>query len=346
MIDENCVEKEATPIGKFDWLQGMMKRFKKHHANACAKGDDVAIISYENKKNLVATKLFLDGIHFDLTYFPLKHLGYKFVSVTMTQMLSMNVLPTHLIVQIGVSNRFSFQQVEEVMEGVRFCCHQYQIDLAQLDVVSSNQGLVASITLLSHVDKNLVIDEKGAKENDLICVTGDLGAAYAGLLLLEREKKVFEVNPTAQPDFSGYDYLIEKQLKPEPRVEIIKTLQKKQIIPTSMISVNNGLAAAIIHICRNSLTGCRIIEPKLPIDLLTFQTLKDFNIVPTTVALNGGDDNELIFTIQQSDFEKVKNIEEVAIVGYIKNESAGYYLITNDDKQIALTAQEFSPLIF
>lgn len=345
-MTQKKVTKEEILLGKQDWIEKITQRFPSFHHKLSVKNEGVTIISYGSYQTLITNKLFLDGIHFDLTYFPLKHLGYKFISVTISDILAMNILPTHLSIKIAVSNRFSHTQIEELIEGMRYCCEQYKIDLTQLDIDSSYQGLVASISLFGIAKKDQIVQIKGATENDLICVTGDLGAAYAGLLLLEREKKVFEVNPNSQPDFTGFEYLIERQLKPEARVKTIEKLKENKITPTSMTSINNGLASAILHICRQSKVGCTIIEEKIPIDILTFRTLQNLNIVATTIALNGGDDNELLFTIRQTDYEKLKNIEEISVVGYITDKNSGYHLITNDDKQIPLTAQEFSPMSF
>lgn len=342
-MDETKVGEMLSSQGKFDWLQSIRKEFKKYHKSTDKEEDDAATILQDKRHTLISTKLFLDAIHFDLTYFPLKHLGYKIVSITISDILAMNGIPTHLMIHLGVSNRFSLAAVEEIMFGVKYCCQQYKLDLIQLDVEPSCQGLVASVTAYGEVEASKKVLRDGAKENDLICVSGDLAAAYAGLLLLEREKKVFQVNPQSQPDFAGYDYLLERQLKPEPRFDIIKSLKESDIQPSAMTHVTHGLAAAAIHICRASQVGCRIFEEKLPIDILTFQTLKELNIVPTTIALNGGDDNEIVFTISQSDYEKISGIKEISVIGYIKDKNSGCNLITNDEKQIPLTAQEFSP---
>lgn len=342
-MDESRVGEMLSSQGKYDWLQSIRKEFKKHHKSTEKEEDDAATLLVDKRHTLISTKLFLDAIHFDLTYFPLKHLGYKIVSITISDILAMNGIPTHLMIHLGVSNRFSLAAVEEIMYGVRHFCQQYKLDLIQLDIETSCQGLVASVTAYGEVEVSKKVLRGGAKENDLICVSGDLAAAYTGLLLLEREKKVFQVNPQSQPDFEGYDYLLERQLKPEPRFEIIKSLNKYNIRPSAMTHVTHGLAAAAIHICRASQVGCRIFEEKLPIDILTFQTLKELNIVSTTIALNGGDDNEILFTISQSDYEKISNIKDITVIGYIKDKNSGCNLITNDEKQIPLTAQEFSP---
>ncbi len=334
-----------TSTAKFDKIREITKQFKIFHNTSCNIGSSAAIVPNGDNNVIYASKQFLDSIHFDLTYFPLKHLGYKFVVVVISDLLAHNAIPAYISVQLNVSNRFSFADIEELMSGVRYCCEQFEIDLLQFDVGTSQQGLVATVTAMGNVEKSAMRSLSGAKENDLICVTGDLGAAYAGLLLLEREKKVFEVNPNMQPDFEGYDYLLERQLKPEPRYEVIKALKKLNIAPTAMALVSNGLAAAILHVCRASQKGCQLIEAKLPIDIVTFQALKNFNIVATTAALNGGDDYELLFTIRPSDIEKIEPLKkDVSIVGYIKEKNAGYHLITNDDKQLPLTSQEFSPI--
>ena len=340
---EKNIQEEICQFGKFGLIQKLSTKFTSQQTSTFAGiAEDASVVKDGKKYSLFSSKLFVEKIHFDLTYFPLKHLGYKCVGVTLSDILGMNVIPTQIRVNIGISNRFSLAAVEEFMSGIELCCRYYHVELAGLDITSSASGLTISMTAFGETtDKPGVVKRDSAKEKELICVSGDLGAAYAGLILLEREKRVFEANPNEQPDLAGYDYLLEKQLKPEPRFDIVQTLEKEKILPTSMITVNEGLASALIQLCTQSKVGCTIYENKLPIDILTFNTLKELKIVATTVALNGGEDYELLFTIKQEDYEKIQKIETVSVIGYIHEESAGKNLITNDECLVELKAQGF-----
>lgn len=340
---ENSQRENIGKIGKAKLVETLFAQFKVHYPTDRAAEQDAANFKNEAAQTLLATKLFIENIHFDLTYCPLKHLGYKMVTVSLSDILAENALPKFLSITLSVSNRFSLEAMQELISGMAAACARYHVDVLQLDVNSSYQGLIAAFSVIGEVADNQLVTRSGAKENDLICVSGDFGAAYTGLLLLEREKKIFEVNPNAQPDFDGYDYLLERQLKPEARRDIIEKLREKKIVPTSMILVSNGLAAAAMHLSKASNVGCFLYENKLPIDILTFQTLKELNIVATTIALNGGEDYELMFTVSQSDYEKVKEIENVSVIGYIKDAASGNQLITNDERQLSLSAQEFTP---
>lgn len=334
---------EITQIGKQELINRLLEKFSiAQSTTELGPGHDAAVISAKEPHLLTASKLLIEHIHFDLTYFPLKHLGYKTVVAAATDILALNAIPSQLVLNLAVSNRFSVEAMEEFMAGVNLCCKRYHIDLAGFDISSSHLGMIISAQVLGQADSRQLVKRSTANENDLICVSGDLGAAYTGLLLLEREKKVFEVNPDMQPDFAGHEYVLERQLKPEPRFDIVESLRNMDVIPTGMIAVNNGLAAALLHLCQASRKGADVYENKLPIDMTTFSTLKDLNIVAASIALNGGDDYELMFTIAQKDYEKVQKMENITVVGYMKEESAGVHLITADDRQIALKAQEFS----
>lgn len=342
MLLQNKDRKEVSQIGKQELLQHLMEKFSINQpTTSLGVGHDAAVIKPSEPNLLVASKLMIENIHFDLTYFPLKHLGYKAVVAVATDILGMNAIPTQLTLNIAISNRFSIEAVEELMSGVQLCCERYHIDLVGLDITTSHTGLIISSQMVGQATDEQLVKRTEAQENDLICVTGDLAAAYAGLLLLEREKKVFEVNPEMQPDFSGHEYILERQLKPEPRIDVVEDLRKLGVKPTSMMVVNNGLAAAMLHLCKASHKGADVYETKLPIDTTAIDTLKDLNIVAASVALNGGEDYELLFTIAQKDFETVRKMENVTVVGFMKEESAGVHLITPDDRQIALKAQEF-----
>ena len=343
MLLQNKERQEIAQIGKQELLDRLLEKFPIEQATTTlGPGHDAAVISPIEPHVLTASKLMIENIHFDLTYFPLKHLGYKAVAATVTELLAMNALPSQLVLNLAVSNRFSIEAVEDFMAGVKLCCQRYHIDLVGFDITTSQFGLVISTQVLGQASDQQLVKRTNVNENDLICLSGDLAAAYTGLLLLEREKKVFEVNPEMQPDFAGHEYVLERQLKPEPRTDIIEALRKENIVPTGMIAVNNGLAAAVLHLCRASHKGADVYENKLPIDVTTFNTLKDLKIVAASIALNGGEDYELLFTIAQKDYEKVQKIANVTVIGFVKEEAAGVHLITTDDRQIALKAQEFS----
>ncbi|MCL2435414.1 MAG: thiamine-phosphate kinase [Lentimicrobiaceae bacterium] len=284
----------------------------------------------------LSSALFTEHIDFDLSYFPLKHLGYKLIVATMMDILAINGTPTQMRVDLALSNRFAEEAIDELMSGIVFCCSKFKIALTGLDLKPSATGLIIAVSMLGEVAVEQKVGRSGARENELICVTGDLGSAYTGLILLEREKKVFQADPSQQPDFIGVDYLLERYLKPEPPVGALHNIK-----PTSMIHLKDGLAAGLIHLCNASKLGCTIFEEKLPIDILTFDKLKELNIVATTVALNGGEDHELLFTFKQEDYEKIKEIKEVSVIGYMTPETSGRYIVTNDNRQFELRAQGF-----
>ena len=280
-------------------------------------GDDAAVIDIGEKYLLISTDMLLEGVHFDLSYVPLKHLGYKAVAANVSDIAAMNGTPKQITVSIGMSNRFSVEAIDEFYDGIKIACETYKVDLVGGDTTSSKTGLVISITATGFVDKDKIVYRNGAKPNDILCVSGDLGAAYLGLQILEREKQVFMANPTMQPELEGKDYVIQRQLKPEARLDIIQELQKFKIIPTAMIDISDGLASEFLHICSQSGVGGHIFEENLPIDEQTYLIATELNLSPITAAMNGGEDYELLFTIKQSDFEKVKNITKVLPIGYM-----------------------------
>lgn len=342
MEDNDTPRNEIAQLGKFNLISKLSDNIKIEQASTVVGiGDDAAAACFDNHLTVAASKLFVENVHFDLTYFPLKHLGYKCAGIAISDILAMNATPSQLIVNLAVSNRFSIEAVEELLTGLRACCHYYHLDLANLDITSSVTGLAIGITALGSVENNQLTRRTGTHENELICVSGDFGAAYTGLLLLQREKQVFEKTGNNQPDFEGYEYLLERQLKPEPRLDIIEALRKNNVLPTTMTVVCDGLASSLLHICHLNNLGCTIYENKTPVDTLTFDTLRKLKIVATTVALNGGEDYELLFTIKQEDYEKVKTIENVSVIGYMGEPNGGCNLITNDNRQIALRAQGF-----
>ena len=335
----------TTPKGKVAIEQHIKKAFPQGSERKKFDTDAAGAVAAEGKNRnntLFSSKIFIENVHFDLTYFPLNHLGYKMAAIAASDIVAMNGTPTGLSVSLGVSNRFSLEALEELMGGVRIFCKMYNVDLLQFEVSTSLLGMVASVSAFGTAASSKMLTRAGAKPNDLICVSGDLASAYTGLVLLEREKKAFEADPNTQPDLDNYQYVLERYLKPEPRIDILRELDKNGIMPTSMTLVANGLAGAVLHIAIASHVGCDIYEGKLPIDLLTFQTLKELDLVSTTIALNGGEDYELLFTIPQSSYEALQKIKDVSVGGYVKDYNSGCNLITNDDKQIPLEAQEFA----
>lgn len=337
---ENTSRNELSALGEFGLIDHITKHFEINHASTIkGVGDDAAILDYGNEQTVISTDLLLEGIHFDLSYVPLKHLGYKSIIVNLSDIYAMNAIPTQVLVSIGISNRFSLEAVEELYQGMLIACKRYNIDLVGGDTSSSKQGLVISVTALGKSNKEKIVKRDTAQVNDLLCVSGDLGAAYMGLQILEREKNVFLSNQNLQPDLEGYDYIVERQLKPEARKDIIELLATLNIVPSAMMDVSDGLASEILHICKASNVGCNLYEEKIPIDPLTYDTAREFNIDPTVCALSGGEDYELLFTIKQADYEKIKNNSDVSVIGHITQASEGAMLISKGGNQHKLVAQ-------
>lgn len=307
-------------------------------------GDDCAVIDRGDHYELVTCDLLLEGIHFDLSFCPMKHLGYKAVMVNLSDIYAMNGTPQQIVVGLGISNRFSLEAIEELYEGMALACERHNVDLVGGDTTSSRSGIVISVTAIGSVDKEKVVYRSGASDNDLICVSGDLGGAFTGLQILNREKKIFIDNPNIQPDLSGADYVVERQLKPEARKEIIEALHTTGVVPTSMIDVSDGLSSELFHLCTSSSKGCRIYEEKIPIDVETVSLCEEMNINPTVAALSGGEDYELLFTIRQSDFEKVKEIKGLTFIGHITDAGAGLALIDQGGHETPLKAQGWNSL--
>lgn len=346
MPENNQNLTELSSLGEFGLIDHLTKHIKlKQKTTVKGVGDDAAIIRPSKNKDLLVSKdLLIEGVHFDLVYTPLKHLGYKAVVVNLSDIAAMNGKPTQIIVGIGISSKYSLEAIEEIYAGILKACEVYNVDFVGGDTTSSLSGMHISVTVIGEVEEKKTTYRKGARINDLVCVSGDLGAAYMGLLLLEREKKAFQADPNLQPDLTGNDYLLERQLKPEARFDVVRLLEDKGIIPTSMIDISDGLASEILHICKHSKTGCVIYEEKLPIDQGTFDAAKKFGIVPSVAALNGGEDYELLFTISQNNYEKIKDEPDVTIVGYITDEKEGQQLVTNDNQLIKLEAQGWDAL--
>jgi thiamine-monophosphate kinase len=337
---ENSERTSIESLGEFGLIDHLTKQIKiKQKSTTKGIGDDAAVLDFVDKKVLVSTDMLLEGIHFDLAYTPLKHLGYKAVQVNLSDIYAMNGIATQVTVSIGISSKFPLEAVEELYEGIYLACEKYNIDLVGGDTASSRQGLVISVTALGYADEKDIVYRNTAEEGDLICVSGDLGGAYTGLQLLEREKLVYIENPNIQPDLEGKDYIIERQLKPEARKDIIELLKDIDVKPTAMIDISDGLASEILHICKQSNKGCNLYEDKIPLDPMTYETAREFNLDPTVCALSGGEDYELLFTIKQADYEKIKLQMDISIIGHITEASAGCNLVTKAGVIHALKAQ-------
>ncbi len=339
-MDEEQGRTELEELGEFGLIKRLTdgrKNFNK--SSVLGVGDDAAVIGNGKVLSLLTTDMLVEGVHFDMSYVPLKHLGYKAVVVNLSDIYAMNGTPEQITVSIAVSNRFSVEALEEIYNGIYLACDNYKVDLIGGDTSSSTSGMIISISALGTVKKTNLVRRSGAKEHDLLVVTGDLGAAYMGLQLLEREKAVFMEDKNIQPDLGNNDYILERQLKPEARKDIIEVFAERELVPTSMIDISDGLASEVIHICKSSGVGCHVYDDKLPIDPSTYQIARDFNLDPSTCALNGGEDYEMLFTIDQKDIEKVKGDPNFSLIGHITNKEKGIYLIDKQDGAHALTAQ-------
>mgnify|MGYP000037607412 CR=1 FL=1 len=336
---------ELSTLGEFGLIDHLTKTIRLQNPSTLKGiGDDAAVLDYGNKKILVSTDMLIQGIHFDLTYTPLKHLGYKSVAVNASDIYAMNGIPKQITLSLAVSNHFSVEGLEEFYAGLYLACEKYGIDLVGGDTTSSKTGMCISITVLGEADEQDIVYRNTDKENQLICVSGDLGAAYMGLQLLEREKLVFQGDENAQPDFAGYEYILERQLKPEARKDIIEKLAAANIVPTSMMDISDGLSSELMHICKQSNTGCRVYEEHIPIDYQTAVMAEEFNMNLTTCAMNGGEDYELLFTVPIADHEKVSQMEGIRLIGHITKPELGCALITRDGQEFELKAQGWNPL--
>ena len=343
--DRSDKRTELSSLGEFGLIDYLTKGIElKHKSSLYGIGDDAAVLDAGKKKILVSTDLLTEGVHFDLTFMPLKHLGYKAAVVNFSDIVAMNAMPSQITVSLGISNRFSVEAVAELYSGIKLACKNYNVDLIGGDTTSTNAGMVISITALGLADDNEIVYRKGAKDNNLVCVSGDLGAAYAGLMVLGREKTVFKANPDMQPELSGNDYILERHLKPEARVDILKVLADVGVKPTAMMDISDGLASEIKHICKQSDVGATLYEDKIPIDQTTWDTARSFNMDPTTYAMNGGDDYELLFTIDTDDYEKIKNLADISVIGHITAASAGINLISKNNVSAPIEAQGWDGL--
>lgn len=336
---------EISTLGEFGLIDRLTKDIEL--TNASSKkgvGDDAAVLEYKDTEVLVTTDLLLENVHFDLTYVPLKHLGYKAAIVNISDICAMNGTPRQLTVSLGISKRFTVEHIEQLYSGIKVACKLYGVDVVGGDTCASHQGLVISITCIGDAPKDKIVYRNGAHDTDLICVSGNLGAAYMGLQLLEREKVASAGRPDFEPDFAGKEYLVERQLKPEARKDIIEELAAAGIKPTAMMDISDGLSSELLHICKQSNVGCRIYEDRIPIDYQTAVMAEELNMNLVTAALNGGEDYELLFTVPLTDHEKVSKLKDVKTIGYITRPELGCAMITRDDNEITLKAQGWNPL--
>lgn len=334
---------EISTIGEFGLIDRLTKNLEKINSSTVAGvGDDGAVVRYPDTDVIVSTDLLVEGVHFDLTYVPLKHLGYKAAVVNFSDIYAMNGTPRQITVGLAISSRFTVEHIEQLYSGIRLACEIYGVDLVGGDTTASRSGLVISVTCIGDAPKDTIVYRSGAKETDLICVSGDLGAAYMGLQLLEREKRVSNGDKDFIPKFEGKEYLIERQLKPEARRDIIKELAERNIVPTSMMDISDGLSSELLHICKASDTGCRVYEERLPIDYQTAVMAEEVNMNLVTAAMNGGEDYELLFTVPLHFNDEVSRIPGVKVIGYITKPEAGCALVTRDDTEIPLKAQGFN----
>ena len=336
---------EISTLGEFGLIDHLTKNFELHNASTIlGVGDDAAVIDHFGKQTVVTTDLLIEGIHFDLMYMPLKHLGYKSIIVNLSDVYAMNATPTQVTVSIGISNRFSVETLNEFYEGIYAACEKYSVDLVGGDTSSSQKGFVISVTAIGEADTDKFVKRSTANKGDLICVSGDLGAAFLGLTLLEREKNIYLENPQIQPDLEGEDYIVGRLLKPEARKDIIEFFDQQKILPTAMMDISDGLSSEILHICNQSNLGCVLYEDKIPIAEQTRNAAFKFNLDPTVCALNGGEDYELLFTIKQEDYDKISANENISIVGYMKDIEDGRKLISKGGNSYDITAQGWNAL--
>ncbi|UTD16014.1 thiamine-phosphate kinase [Tenacibaculum mesophilum] len=338
--DKNQERTSLAELGEFGLINHLTKHFKMYHSSTVkGVGDDAAVINTSDKETVITTDLLVEGVHFDLSYMPLKHLGYKAVMVNLSDVYAMNANAEQITVSIAVSNRFPLEAIEELYTGIQLACDTYKVDLVGGDTTSSTRGILISVTAIGTANKEKIVYRNGAKPTDLIVVSGDLGGAYLGLQVLEREKQVFQVNPQNQPDLDKYTYIIERQLKPEARKDIPKLLEELEVKPTSMIDISDGLSSEIMHICTQSKTGCKIYEDKLPLDPQVISTSEEFNMDSTMIALSGGEDYELLFTVSIADYDKIKGNPNLTVIGHITEENEGINLVTRANQEIELKAQ-------
>ncbi|MVZ65860.1 thiamine-phosphate kinase [Sphingobacterium sp. DK4209] len=337
---DNKEKTNLSELGEFGLIKHLTSHIElKNESSVKGIGDDAAVLDFKEYKTLISTDLLLENVHFDLRYVPLKHLGYKAVQVNLSDIYAMNGIASQVTISIGMSSKFPLEAIEELYQGALIACEKFNVDLIGGDTSTSSQGLVISVTSIGYAKEAEIAYRSGAKEGDLICVSGDLGAAYVGLQLLEREKQIFLENPNIQPDLEGKDYIVERQLKPEARRDVIELFRFLNVKPNAMMDISDGLASDLFHICDASKLGCKLFEEKIPIDPMTYETAREFGLDPTVCALSGGEDYELLFTVPQSEYDKVKNQLDISIIGYMTAESEGKQLISKSGNVHELKAQ-------
>lgn len=343
--DKSPARTSLSQLGEFGLIDHLTNQFEITQASTIKGiGDDAAVLDFADKKVVVSTDLLIEGVHFDLAYMPLKHLGYKAVVVNVSDICAMNAKPTQITVSVAVSNRFPLEALEELFAGIALAAKSYKVDVIGGDTTSSQKGLILSITAIGEASEEELVYRNGAKINDLLVVSGDLGAAYMGLQVLEREKQVFQVNPHSQPDLEAYSYLIERQLKPEARTDVRTLLHALEIKPTAMIDISDGLSSEILHLCKQSEVGCNLYEDKLPLDPQLISVCEEFQLDSTTVAINGGEDYELLFTVKMDDFDKLKGNPNFTIIGHMVEAAEGMHLITRANTKIPLKARGWNAM--
>jgi thiamine-monophosphate kinase len=346
-MQENINRTELKDLGEFKLIKHLTDKIKITNSSTIkGVGDDAAILDHGDREIVVSTDMLVEGVHFDMVFNPLKHLGYKAVVVNLSDIYAMNAQPRQITVALAISSKYSVEAIEELYEGINHAAEVYGVDVVGGDITSSNQGLVISITAIGEIVKGQSVLRSGAKEKDLLVVSGDLGAAYMGLQLLNREKEVWKADPNMQPDLDGHDYVLERQLKPEARKDIVKLLADLNVKPTSMIDISDGLSSEIKHLCDQSKLGVELYEDKIPIDPTTIQLAVDFNLNPTLSALSGGEDYELLFTISMDDFDNIKGNPNLTVIGHMTAENAGMHLVTKDGASIELKAQGWDGMHF
>ena len=340
LADKNEQHTSIEKLGEFGLIKHLTKEFGiTQKSTLKGIGDDAAVLDFKNLKTVVSTDLLIEGVHFDLSYMPLKHLGYKAVIVNLSDIYAMNAIASQITVSLAVSNRFPLEALEEFYAGVAAACKLYGVDLIGGDTTSSTKGMLISITAIGTAKKEKLVYRSGAKENDLLVVSGDVGGAYLGLQVLERENEVFKVNPQNQPDLEPYSYLVERQLKPEARKDIIEILEKLEVHPTAMIDISDGLSSEILHLCQQSNVGCNLYEEKIPLDPTVISASEEFKMDSSMIALSGGEDYELLFTVAQKDFDKIKGNPSLTVIGHMTQQSEGAHLVARDNTKIPITAQ-------
>lgn len=338
--DKNQQRTSLEDLGEFGLIEHLTKNFElNQESSILGVGDDAAVIDHKDLKTVVSTDLLVEGVHFNLGYMPLKHLGYKAVMVNLSDIYAMNAMPTQITVSLALSNRFPLEAIEELYSGIALAAKVYGVDVVGGDTTSSNKGLLISVTAIGAAKEENLTYRSGAKPNDLLVVTGDLGGAYMGLQVLERENEVYKVNPSHKPDLEPYTYIVERQLKPEARKDIVELLEKLEVKPSSMIDISDGLSSEVLHLCKQSEVGCNIYENKIPLDPMVISTCEEFELDSSLVAMSGGEDYELLFTIAQEDYPKIKGNPNLTVMGHMTAKEEGAHLISRNDLKIPITAQ-------